>query len=74
MKFFIDTASLDQIRQGAALGVIDGVTTNPSLMAKEGVKGDEAIRAHYQEICKIVDGDISAEVLSTTFDEMIIEG
>ncbi|MEF9950216.1 MAG: fructose-6-phosphate aldolase [Mucinivorans sp.] len=74
MKFFIDTASLDQIRQGAALGVIDGVTTNPSLMAKEGIKGKAAIEAHYQAICGIVDGDISAEVLSTTFDAMIVEG
>lgn len=74
MKFFIDTANLDQIRQGAELGVIDGVTTNPSLMAKEGIKGDQAIRQHYLDICQIVDGDISAEVLSLTFGEMIVEG
>lgn len=74
MKFFIDTANLDQIKQGAELGIIDGVTTNPSLMAKEGIKGGDAIRKHYVDICNIVDGDISAEVLSLTFDEMIIEG
>lgn len=74
MKFFIDTANLEQIRQGAALGVVDGVTTNPSLMAKEGIKGAAAIKQHYVDICAIVDGDISAEVLSTTFDEMIREG
>lgn len=74
MKFFIDTANLDQIKQGAELGIIDGVTTNPSLMAKEGIKGQDAIRKHYVDICNIVDGDISAEVLSLTFDEMIIEG
>lgn len=74
MKFFIDTANLEQIRQGAALGVVDGVTTNPSLMAKEGIKGAAAIKQHYVDICAIVDGDISAEVLSTTFDEMIVEG
>lgn len=74
MKFFIDTANLDQIRQGAALGVIDGVTTNPSLMAKEGIKGDAAIKQHYKDICQIMDGDISAEVLSLTFEQMIVEG
>lgn len=74
MKFFIDTANLEQIRQGAALGVVDGVTTNPSLMAKEGIKGAAAIKQHYLDICAIVDGDISAEVLSITFDEMIVEG
>lgn len=74
MKFFIDTANLEQIRQGAQLGIIDGVTTNPSLMAKEGIKGDKAIKQHYVDICNIVDGDISAEVLSLTFDEMIKEG
>lgn len=74
MKFFIDTANLEQIRQGAALGVVDGVTTNPSLMAKEGIKGAAAIKQHYLDICAIVDGDISAEVLSITFDEMIREG
>lgn len=74
MKFFIDTANLDQIRQGAQLGIIDGVTTNPSLMAKEGIKGQDAIRQHYVDICNIIEGDISAEVLSLTFDEMIVEG
>lgn len=74
MKFFIDTASLDQIRQAAAFGIVDGVTTNPSLMAKEGVKGQAAIREHYLTICGLIDGDISAEVLSTTFQEMIVEG
>lgn len=74
MKFFLDTANLEQIRQGAALGIIDGVTTNPSLMAKEGIMGEEAIRRHYIEICNIVDGDISAEVLSTTYQQMVEEG
>ncbi len=74
MKFFIDTANLEQIKEGAALGILDGVTTNPSLMAKEGIKGAEAIKQHYIDICNIVDGDISAEVLSTTFEEMIVEG
>ena len=74
MKFFIDTANLDQIRQANALGILDGVTTNPSLMAKEGIKGEEAVLKHYVDICNIVDGDVSAEVLSTTYDEMVIEG
>jgi transaldolase len=74
MKFFIDTANLDQIREAAALGILDGVTTNPSLMAKEGIKGTEAINQHYKTICELVDGDISAEVLSTNVDEMIEEG
>lgn len=74
MKFFIDTANLDQIREAKDLGILDGVTTNPSLMAKEGIVGKEAIMNHYKTICEIVDGDISAEVLSTTFDEMIKEG
>lgn len=74
MKFFIDTANLDQIRQAAAFGIVDGVTTNPSLMAKEGIKGQAAIRKHYLEICGLIDGDISAEVLSVTFEEMIAEG
>ncbi len=74
MKFFIDTADLAQIKEGAELGILDGVTTNPSLMAKEGVKGEAAIREHYKKICEIVDGDISAEVLSLTFEEMIVEG
>ena len=74
MKFFIDTANLDQIREAQDLGILDGVTTNPSLMAKEGISGVEAIKAHYKAICDIVDGDISAEVLSTTYEEMIKEG
>ncbi|MCT4615542.1 MAG: fructose-6-phosphate aldolase [Marinifilaceae bacterium] len=74
MKFFIDTANLDQIKEAQDLGVLDGVTTNPSLMAKEGIKGKENIDKHYVDICKIVDGDVSAEVLSTTYEEMIAEG
>lgn len=74
MKFFIDTANLDQIREAQDLGILDGVTTNPSLMAKEGISGKEAILQHYKDICEIVDGDISAEVLSTTNEEMIKEG
>lgn len=74
MKFFIDTANLDQIREAQDLGILDGVTTNPSLMAKEGISGVEAIKNHYKTICEIVDGDISAEVLSTTYEEMIKEG
>ncbi len=74
MKFFIDTANLDQIREAQDLGILDGVTTNPSLMAKEGIAGKEAIMNHYKTICEIVDGDISAEVLGTTYDEMIAEG
>lgn len=74
MKFFLDTANLEQIQQGVALGIIDGVTTNPSLMAKEGIEGHEAVEAHYRRICKIVDGDVSAEVLSTDYEGMIAEG
>jgi len=74
MKFFIDTANLDQIKEANDLGILDGVTTNPTLMAKEGIKGTAAINAHYKAICEIVDGPVSAEVLSTTFDEMIAEG
>lgn len=74
MKFFIDTANLEQIREANDLGILDGVTTNPSLMAKEGISGKEAILKHYKDICDIVDGDISAEVLSTTYEEMIAEG
>ena len=73
MKFFIDTANLDQIREAKDLGILDGVTTNPSLMAKEGIRGTEAINSHYKTICEIVDGDISAEFLSTTYEEMIKE-
>lgn len=74
MKFFIDTANLDQIREAQELGVLDGVTTNPSLMAKEGIGGKENILNHYREICNIVDGDVSAEVISTDFEGMIKEG
>lgn len=74
MKFFIDTANLEQIKEAQDLGILDGVTTNPSLMAKEGISGKEAILQHYKDICDIVDGDISAEVLSTTYEEMIKEG
>ena len=74
MKFFIDTANLAQIREANALGVLDGVTTNPSLMAKEGIKGVENQHKHYIEICNIVDGDVSAEVIATDYEEMIREG
>ena len=74
MKFFIDTANLDQIRQAQELGILDGVTTNPSLMAKEGITGDDAVQAHYVAICEIVDGDVSAEVISTDYEGMIAEG
>lgn len=74
MKFFIDTANLDQIREARDLGVLDGVTTNPSLMAKEGISGEANILQHYLDICEIVDGDVSAEVISTDFDGMITEG
>ncbi|QNS42234.1 fructose-6-phosphate aldolase [Chryseobacterium manosquense] len=74
MKFFIDTANLEQIKEAQDLGILDGVTTNPSLMAKEGIRGKEAILNHYKTICEIADGDISAEVLSTTYEEMIKEG
>jgi len=74
MKFFIDTANLKHIKEANELGILDGVTTNPSLMAKEGIKGEEAINNHYKTICEIVHGDISAEVLSTNFDEIIEEG
>jgi len=74
MKFFIDTANLDQIKEAESLGVLDGVTTNPSLMAKENVIGKENILNHYRNICKLVEGDVSAEVIGTTLDEMIREG
>ena len=74
MKFFIDTANLDQIKEAHDLGILDGVTTNPSLMAKEGIKGKEAVNQHYIDICEMVDGDISAEVVSTDFDEIVKEG
>ncbi|MCH1547642.1 MAG: fructose-6-phosphate aldolase [Flavobacteriaceae bacterium] len=74
MKFFIDTANLDQIKEAQNLGVLDGVTTNPSLMAKEGITGKDNILRHYKDICAIVDGDVSAEVIATDFDNMIKEG
>lgn len=74
MKFFIDTANLDQISEAQQLGVLDGVTTNPSLMAKEGITGKDNILKHYVDICNIVDGDVSAEVVSTEFDAMVKEG
>lgn len=74
MKFFIDTANLEQIAQGAALGILDGVTTNPSLMAKEGISGTEAIHQHYLTICGMIDGDISAEVLAVDYGGMVAEG
>ena len=74
MKFFVDTANLDQIRDAQNLGVLDGVTTNPSLMAKEGITGRENILKHYVAICNIVDGDVSAEVIDTDFDGMVKEG
>ncbi len=74
MKFFIDTANLEQIKEAQQLGILDGVTTNPSLMAKEGISGEKNIRKHYKDICKIVDGDVSAEVLSIDFKNMIKEG
>src|SRR4051812_35867594 len=74
MKFFIDTANLGQIKEAQDLGVLDGVTTNPSLMAKEGIKGQDNILKHYVDICKIVTGDVSAEVISVDFDGMVREG
>ena len=74
MKFFIDTANLDQIKEAQDLGVLDGVTTNPSLMAKEGITGSKNILNHYKAICEIVEGDVSAEVISTDFDGMVNEG
>jgi len=74
MKFFIDTANLDQIKEAQALGILDGVTTNPSLMAKEGITGADNILQHYVDICNIVDGDVSAEVIATDFDGMVREG
>jgi len=74
MKFFIDTANLSEIKEAYDLGVLDGVTTNPSLMAKEGIQGAENIRAHYKAICKIVDANVSAEVIATDFEGIIKEG
>jgi transaldolase len=75
MKFFIDTANLDQIKEANDLGILDGVTTNPSLMAKEGISGKDNVMKHYRKICEIVgDGDVSAEVIATDYDGMITEG
>ena len=74
MKFFIDTANIDQIKEAQDLGILDGVTTNPSLMAKEGITGKSNILKHYKNICDIVDGDVSAEVIATDFENMIKEG
>lgn len=75
MKFFIDTANLDQIREANDLGILDGVTTNPSLMAKEGISGKDRVMKHYRDICDIVgDGDVSAEVIATDFEGMVTEG
>ena len=74
MKFFIDTANLAQIKEAHDLGILDGVTTNPSLMAKEGIKSEEGVIDHYKKICELVDGDVSAEVISTNFEEIVEEG
>jgi len=74
MKFFIDTANLEQIKEAQEMGILDGVTTNPSLMAKEGITGHDNIMKHYVDICNIVDGDVSAEVISTDFEGMVREG
>ncbi len=74
MKFFIDTANLSDIREAQDMGILDGVTTNPSLMAKEGITGKDNVMRHYKQICEIVEGDVSAEVIGTTFDEMVREG
>lgn len=74
MKFFIDTANLDQIQEAQDMGILDGVTTNPSLMAKEGITGTDNIMAHYKKICDIVEGDVSAEVIATDYEGMIKEG
>lgn len=74
MKFFIDTANLDEIKEAQEMGVLDGVTTNPSLMAKEGITGKDNIFKHYKAICDIVEGDVSAEVIGTTFNDIVKEG
>ena len=74
MKFFIDTANLEQIKEAQELGILDGVTTNPSLMAKEGISGEKNILKHYQKICELVEGDVSAEVIATDFEGMVKEG
>ena len=74
MKFFVDTANLAEIQEAVDLGVLDGVTTNPSLMAKEGIRGTDAVMAHYRAICELVDGDVSAEVIATDYEGIIREG
>ena len=74
MKFFIDTANLAQIKEANELGILNGVTTNPTLMAKEGIKGEDAVNKHYKTICEMVDGDISAEVTTVTFNEIVEQG
>ena len=74
MKFFIDTANLDEIREAQDMGILDGVTTNPSLMAKEGITGEQNILNHYKSICEIVDDNVSAEVIATDFEKMVTEG
>src|SRR6476660_1849678 len=74
MKFFIDTANLAQIKEASELGILDGCTTNPTLMAKEGIVGQDKVWEHYKKICEIVDGDVSAEVISTDYDGIIKEG
>ena len=74
MKFFVDTANLEEIKEAQSLGILDGVTTNPSLMAKEGITGKENIINHYKKICEIVTGDVSAEVISTDYDGIVKEG
>ncbi|MCL4124091.1 UNVERIFIED_CONTAM: hypothetical protein GTU68_031939 [Idotea baltica] len=74
MRFFVDTANLKEIEEAASLGILSGVTTNPSLMAKEGIKGQAAIEQHYKDICSLVEGDVSAEVFSTSYEDMIKEG
>lgn len=74
MKFFVDTANIEQIKEAQSLGILDGVTTNPSLMAKENIKGQDNIFKHYKAICEIVDGDVSAEVIATDYEGMVREG
>src|SRR5687767_6875348 len=74
MKFFIDTANLNEIKEAKSFGILDGVTTNPSLMAKEGIAGEENVMKHYKQICEIVKGDVSAEVISTDFEKIVEEG
>ena len=74
MKFFIDTANLEEIKEAQSLGILDGVTTNPSLMAKEGISGEKDILNHYVSICNLVNGDVSAEVISVDFEGIVKEG